>query len=137
VMVAHAVFPGLDPERRPASLSRPIASLLLRGRLGFSGLTVADDLEMRALEPWGELPERSEAALLAGCDLLPVCHTLEAVPEILDRLERPGLAGRLAEARDRLSGYRQALREHSPPERPDLATVRARLEEVRADAQTA
>jgi beta-N-acetylhexosaminidase len=137
VMVAHAVFPGLDPERRPASLSRSIASLLLRGRLGFSGVAVADDLEMLALEPWGGLAERSEAALVAGCDLLPVCHTLEAVPEVLDRLERPELAGRIAEARERLAAYRRALHEHSPAEPPDLATVRQRLAEVAVEAQAA
>ena len=130
VMVAHAVFPGLDPERRPASLSRPIASLLLRGRLGFSGVAVADDLEMQALDPWGDLAERSAAALAAGCDLLPICHTLDAVPGILERLERPELAGRLAEARERLAGYRRALRELAPAEPPDLETVQARLGEV-------
>jgi beta-N-acetylhexosaminidase len=135
VMVAHAVFPGLDPERRPASLSRPIASLLLRGRLGFSGVAVADDLEMLALEPWGGLAERSEAALVAGCDLLPVCHTLEAVPAVLERLERPELAGRLAEARERLAGYRRALRELAPVESPDLETVQAGLAEVAEEAE--
>jgi hypothetical protein len=124
-------LPGLDPERARRR-SRAPSPAPCSGTSASPALVVSDDLEMRALDPWGDVPERAASALLAGCDLLPVCHTLEAAPEILDRLERPGLAGRLAEARDRLSGYRQALREHSPPEPPDLATVRARLEEVRA-----
>jgi beta-N-acetylhexosaminidase len=135
VMVAHAVFPGLDPERRPASLSRPIASLLLRGRLGFTGVAVADDLEMQALDPWGDLAERSAAALAAGCDLLPICHTLEAVPGIVERLAGPDLVDRVTEARARLHAYHRSLEARQRPEPPDLNTVRARLAEVAEEAE--
>ncbi|HVR10212.1 MAG TPA: glycoside hydrolase family 3 N-terminal domain-containing protein, partial [Thermoanaerobaculia bacterium] len=38
VMVAHAVYPALDPEERPASLSPPVIEGLLRGEMGFDGL---------------------------------------------------------------------------------------------------
>lgn len=135
VMVAHAVYPALDPERRPASLSAPVARDLLRGRLGFRGVAVSDDLEMQALDPWGDLPERAEAALAAGCDLLPVCHTLEAVPEIVRHLARPELAERVAEARGRLAAYRRKLQALDPGTPPDFDTVRARLAEVAEEAE--
>lgn len=139
VMVAHAVYPALDPERRPATLAPPITHDLLRGRLGFRGVAVADDLEMHALDAWGDLPERCERALLAGCDLLPVCHTLDAVPAIVERLARPELAGRVAEARARLDAYRRHLRELPRREAPELAAVRERIARVteRAASQTA
>lgn len=135
VMVAHAVYPALDPERRPASLSPPVVQDLLRGRLGFSGVAVSDDLEMQALDPWGDLAERAEAALAAGCDLLPVCHTLEACPGIAERLARPDLAHRVAEARDRLAVYRRSLEALGRPAPPALDTVRARLAEVAEAAE--
>jgi len=134
VMVAHAVYPALDPERRPATLAAPIARDLLRRRLGFRGLAVSDDLEMHALDPWGDLPERCETALLAGCDVLPICHTLEAAPEIVERLARPDLARRVSEARARFAAYRRHLQVLPGSETPDLATVRDRIARVAAEA---
>lgn len=134
VMVAHAVYPALDPERRPASLSATVARDLLRGRLGFRGVAVSDDLEMQALDPWGDLKERAEAALAAGCDLLPVCHTLEAAPEIAEHLARPELQERVQEARARLTAYRRHLEALGRPAPPPLDTVRARLAEVMEEA---
>lgn len=130
VMVAHAVYPALDPERRPATLAPPIVQDLLRGRLGFAGLAVSDDVEMHAMDPWGDLAERCERALLAGCDVLPVCHTLEAAPEIVERLARPELAERVSEARARLDAYRRHLRALPRRRPPDLAAVRERIARV-------
>ncbi len=136
VMVAHAVYPTLDLERRPASVSGAVVSDLLRGRLGFEGVAVADDLEMQALEPWGGLADRAEAALDAGCDLFPIGHGLAAVPAVVERLERSSLASRVARARGRLEGYRRhlvALRRSAPPAPGDLGTIRARLAGLRRE----
>ncbi|HBL31128.1 MAG TPA: beta-N-acetylhexosaminidase [Acidobacteria bacterium] len=109
VMIGHAVYPAYDPELRPATLSPAIIGGLLRSKLGFGGVAFSDDLEMKALDAWGDLPERSEAAFAAGCDILLVCHTLEALPEIVARLETPAHAARLHEANRRLSFFRQRL----------------------------
>lgn len=144
VMVAHAVYPGLDPDGRPASVSPTVAGRLLRQRVGFAGVAVADDLEMQALEPWGDLPDRAAAALAAGCDLLPACHALEAAPALAQRLAHPDLASRLEEARERVAAYRRhvrSLRETSgeapelSPNRQDLEAVRTRLAEVHRAAE--
>ncbi|MBV8201241.1 MAG: glycoside hydrolase family 3 protein [Acidobacteria bacterium] len=109
-MVAHAVYPALDPKERPASLSPPVIEELLRGELGFDGLVLSDDLEMQALAPWGDLPVRAEAAFAAGCDVVLACATLAALPEIVARLARPRHARRRREAARRLAACRQRLR---------------------------
>jgi beta-N-acetylhexosaminidase len=110
VMVSHAIYPAYDADERPASLSPRILGGLLRSTLGFSGVVFSDDLEMNALEAWGGLPARCAHALAAGCDLLPVCHSLAALPEIAARLAAPDLRPRLAEARLRLAAYRRQIR---------------------------
>jgi len=110
VMVSHAIYPAYDAEQRPATLSPPILGGLLRGRLRFDGLCFSDDLEMKALDDWGDLAERSVLAFAAGCDVLLLCHTLEALPDVVARLEDPQLEERRAEARRRLEIYRQRLR---------------------------
>jgi beta-N-acetylhexosaminidase len=109
VMVGHALYPGYDTSMRPATLSPSILGGLLRGRLGFDGLAFSDDMEMKALDSWGDLPERCETAFASGCDVLLVCHTLEALPAIVERISHPALAGRVAEANRRLDTYRQRL----------------------------
>lgn len=136
VMVGHASYPALDSQRRPATLSPPIVEDLLRRRLGFTGLALSDDLEMRALEPWGDLPERAEAAFSAGCDLLFLCHTLAAAPEIAERLARPALEDRRREALAGLDAYRRhlaALR-RGRRRRYGEATLRHRLARLQAAA---
>ena len=128
VMVAHAVYPGLDPSGRPASLSAAVAGRLLRGELGFTGAAFSDDLEMRALDRWGGLAERAEAALVAGCDALLVCSRLAEGPEVVARLAGRRLAGRRRRALARLAGYRRHLSaRRGGGRRFQLATVRRRL----------
>lgn len=109
VMVGHALYPAYDASMRPATLSPAIIGGILRGRLGFDGLVFSDDMEMKALDEWGDLPERCEACFAAGCDVVNVCHTLAALPEIVARLENPALGERVAEANRRLETYRQRL----------------------------
>jgi beta-N-acetylhexosaminidase len=141
VMVGHALYPAYDTSMRPATLSPAIIGGLLRGRMGFDGLVFSDDMEMKALDEWGDLTERCETCFAAGCDVLLVCHTLAALPEIVARLEHPSLAGRVAEANRRLDTYRQRLltlrtardyvqfmRENSRGERLDR--IRQALEQI-------
>jgi beta-N-acetylhexosaminidase len=108
-LVGHAVYPALDPEQRPASLSPPVIEGLLRGEMRFDGLVVSDDLEMEALGPWGDLPVRAEAAFAAGCDVVLACATTAALPEIVARLGRPRHAHRRRESARRLAAYRRRL----------------------------
>ncbi len=82
VMTAHVVHRGLDAEELPASLS-PAVTALLRERLGFGGLIVTDDLQMRAVTDRYGYNEAVRRAVLAGADLLIVGNNLSRRPEAL------------------------------------------------------
>ncbi len=69
VMTAHVVNRRLD-RHHPATLSPPTVSGLLRGKLGFDGLVVSDDLRMGAIEQYYGLGEAAVRALAAGVDVL-------------------------------------------------------------------
>lgn len=70
MMTAHVLYPGWDPER-PATLSPGIIERVIRGRIGFGGALVSDDLAMGALR--GRPGALARDALAAGCDLALHC----------------------------------------------------------------
>jgi len=91
LMTAHVVFDALDPGV-PATLSRRVVEGLLRQELGWDGVVVSDDLEMRAVsDHWG-VPEAAVRAIDAGCDALLVCSDVDLLFEahraLVDRAER-------------------------------------------------
>ncbi len=74
VMTSHAVYPVFDQEKLPGTFSKNILQKYLREKLKFTGLIVSDDLEMGALESFGHMGERAYRAIMAGCDLILICH---------------------------------------------------------------
>ncbi len=95
IMTAHVRYPALDADA-PATLSRPILTDLLRNRLGFQGVTLTDDMEMRAILDHQPIGEASVRALQAGADMVLICHQQErqqeAVAAIEQALERGALS---------------------------------------------
>lgn len=69
IMLGTAIYPALDPAA-PAALSPIIATDLLRGELGFAGVTVTDALDTPALAPVGASGPVAVRAAAAGADLL-------------------------------------------------------------------
>jgi beta-N-acetylhexosaminidase len=69
-MTAHILYPAWDAAR-PATLSPAIIATVIRGRIGFAGVLVTDDLAMRALS--GAPAALAAEALAAGCDLALYC----------------------------------------------------------------
>ena len=129
VMVAHLLFPGVDPA--PASLSARWIRELLRGQLRFQGVVFADDLSMGgAAAAYGDVVTRARHALAAGCDMLPVCNSRASVIELLSRLDvqvEPASSLRLVRLHGRAAPAREALLAS-----PEWARARARLEEIQA-----
>lgn len=87
VMVAHILLPAVDSV--VASFSHRWVEGILRQELRFGGLVVADDLGMAAAVTAGNLLQRTERALAAGCDLIPVCNDRPGVERLLDELKHP------------------------------------------------
>jgi len=69
-MTAHIVYTAWDAER-PASLSPKVIGGIIREAIGFDGLLMSDDLDMKALN--GPADELAEAVVAAGCDLALNC----------------------------------------------------------------
>ena len=109
LMTAHILYERLDPEL-PATLSAPIIERVIRGRIGFQGVLVTDDLTMGALT--GEPGALAAAAIAAGCDIALHCSgdiaASEAVLRALPALSAPA-AARLAAARAMAAGSWVAL----------------------------
>lgn len=64
-MMAHVVYSNWDPDH-PASQSETIIRDIVRGRIGFNGWLMSDDIGMEALD--GDMGERAMGVLRAGCD---------------------------------------------------------------------
>jgi beta-N-acetylhexosaminidase len=69
-MTAHLLFTAWDAAN-PATQSRYVIEEIIRGRIGFGGLLLTDDLDMEALS--GSVPERAARAITAGCDVALNC----------------------------------------------------------------
>jgi beta-N-acetylhexosaminidase len=112
MMTAHILYPALDREH-PATLSRRIIEGQIRGRAGFRGVLVSDDLAMNALT--GPQAARAIAALAAGCDIALYCPgDAEGTEAVLDAVPvlTPEGAARLAAAAAQARRRRQNL--HAP-----------------------
>ncbi|MBU1627610.1 hypothetical protein KKB18_09610 [bacterium] len=72
IMVSHAVYPAID--NLPASLSPKIIKGILRGKLGYKGYVVTDDLCMKGIANHYEKDEAIKMALNAGNDFVLICH---------------------------------------------------------------
>jgi beta-N-acetylhexosaminidase len=69
-MTAHVVYEAWDPDH-PASLSPTVIGDIIRGRIGFNGWLMSDDLGMEALQ--GDFGDRAAGVIAAGCDVALHC----------------------------------------------------------------
>ena len=112
-MTAHLVYDAWDSERT-ATMSPTIIENIIRGRIGFDGLLMSDDLDMKALS--GDVPTRARDCVAAGCDIALNCwgrfdemvRICEILPDITDiaaqRLERAMAGAQIRFDADRMAG---------------------------------
>jgi beta-N-acetylhexosaminidase len=84
VMMAHVVVPPFGDTKTPASLSRRTVDRA--AELPGAPVVLSDDLEMGALDDWGDLPQRVVAALRAHNHGVLVCKAFDRLEEIADHL---------------------------------------------------
>ncbi|GLV20397.1 beta-N-acetylhexosaminidase [Sphingobium agri] len=126
-MTAHVVYTAWDPDL-PASLSASIIDTIIRQRIGFDGLLMSDDLDMKALN--GSIPELAAGVVAAGCDLALNCWgRMDDMVGIADLL--PDISDRSRARLDRAMAS-TSLTAESPPLEQLLATRDSLLSVVAA-----
>lgn len=86
IMSSHVLFPALEPEKLPATMSRRILTGLLREELGFGGVIISDCMEMDAVAKFYGTVNGAAAALKAGADIVCISHTAALARETAERL---------------------------------------------------
>jgi beta-N-acetylhexosaminidase len=100
IMVNHAAYPDTLGKDRPASASHYWITTVLRKRLGYRGIIFSDDLEMGGILKFMPIEQAVIAAILAGMDLLEVCHSPEMILRAFEALIAEG---------ERSSAFRKLL----------------------------
>lgn len=97
IMTAHVINRRLDPSGLPASLSPAMVTGQLRQELGFDGVVISDDMQMRAISEGWPYAEAVQRAVLAGVDVIvvgnnlrPTEHAVQEGIEAIDALLESG-----------------------------------------------
>ena len=98
IMVSHAIYPQIDPDH-PASLSKAIITDWLRKDMGYNGVVITDDMDMGALAKHYTFGDMAVQSILAGSDILLVCHEYEHMQEAYNGLMKAVKDGRISKER--------------------------------------
>ena len=118
LMTAHVLYPALDPIA-PATLSRRIATTILRDELGFGGMLVSDDLGMKAVADRYEVEDLVMQSLIAGVDHFLIRGPLERQVRAFEGLVqyselRSDVRARVEEAARRVARFKATLKAGMP-----------------------
>ncbi len=105
-MTSHAVYSAIAPQV-PGTLSPKVVQELIREECGYEGLIITDDLEMGAIELFMPFPKAVLQALLAGADLLLICHDHDKVRAALHELTQAINTDKISDEVVRDSLFRQ------------------------------
>ncbi len=112
IMTAHVIFPAIESEPIPATLSRSVLTGLLREDLAYKGIIVTDCLEMHAIAKFFGVGEGAVKAIEAGSDVVLVSHTLSDQIEAFEAVQSAVRSGRISENTiDRAVGRILALKQ--------------------------
>ncbi|WP_273224308.1 beta-N-acetylhexosaminidase [Geosporobacter ferrireducens] len=100
IMAGHLAFPIIDEQSLPATRSRILLQELLRKELGFNGIIVTDDLEMKGYTDKNiSIEEAALQSFDAGIDLFVICHTEDLQMRVYNSLKEKAADGTISEDR--------------------------------------
>lgn len=135
VMVAHILFPQIDPDN-PSTLSKTIITDILKGEMGFEGVVITDDMTMGAIVENYSIGDAVVKSILAGSDLILVCHGYENELQAIDAIRGAVEKGIISEDRIDESVYKvlKLKKKYNlndkPVEKPDIQKLNKMIEET-------
>jgi beta-N-acetylhexosaminidase len=97
-MTAHVIFEAVDA-KYPATMSRAVLTGILREKLGYDGMVVTDDVEMKAIADNYGVEEAVVLGLNAGVDHFLCCHTAELAHRAIESVVKAVESGKLSRER--------------------------------------
>jgi beta-N-acetylhexosaminidase len=145
-MIAHANYPEVTGDKLPASLSRKWIEGILRDKIGYKGIVLADDLEMGGVLAVASIGDAAIQTLRAGSDMFLVCHNEEHVWQtyeaVLCEAERDkGFAKLVTKRAQRVRDLKKRSRElrgEAPvPDERTVGKLRNAMQDFREDVAKA
>lgn len=99
VMSAHILFPAIEGEKLPGTLSYKVLTGLLREKMGFRGIVITDCMEMNAIKTFFGTPKAAVMAVKAGADIICISHTMDLQIESAVNIKNAVLSGEIPESR--------------------------------------
>ena len=124
VMTAHILFPQIEPDPVPATMSQRIITGLLKEKIGFKGLVISDCMMMQAIQAYYGTVNGVVSALGAGVDLVLISHSIPLAAQACEAIETALADGHLAsdkmtESVQKILAYKQSL----PVGQEDISAV--------------
>lgn len=99
IMTAHVLFPAIEPEKLPVTLSYKVLTELLRKKMDFHGLIITDCMQMKAIDNYFGTVNAVVMAVKAGADLICISHSLELQIDSVKAIKEAVLKGDIPESR--------------------------------------
>ncbi len=114
IMSSHILFPNIEKNNVPATMSYTIMTELLRNEIGFKGLTLSDCMQMQAISEHFGTVAGMLAALKAGVDVIFASHSadlnMQAADLFMNSVEKGEInISRFEESTERILSYKQKL----------------------------
>jgi len=133
IMSSHILFPKIEKENIPGTMSRTIITELLKKRLGFKGLVFSDCLEMDAIQKYYGTANGTVAAIKAGIDLAEISATMELMWDAARAVNEAAARGEfdMEEIRESVKKILAVKRTMTVNPRPEMCNLPEDREAVR------
>ncbi len=141
IMTSHILFPAIEPENVPCTMSRTMITGLLKEKLGFRGLVFSDCLEMQAIQSHYGTANGAIAAFQAGVDMAELSKTTALMRQTAQALNEAAAAGEfdmeeIRQSVEKILQMKKNMLVQPEPELCNLPQDRAAVQELSRKAIT-